>query len=237
MDTEFLSAVEEKARSEVGASAASFFFLFGWMPKNLHAPENVAMNGAMSQVSAHFHHTGPNARQYADKQIILVEGLSSVTDAPSISRFLDYGAEVALREFKTRLKSFGSNFSSHEYTWTQNNNQVNRHAYGFLSLSDVIQQLVKLDEDLKSLWPKILPDLVREYYNDYLFNFEEGKRSLLLLPPCVTASVFFPSPDDKRRMGLPLDDPYIQVVPFSRAPKTALAGGFLANREIRQDYT
>ncbi len=232
-DDEFLSALEEKARGEVKDSAGSFYFVFGWSPLNLNPPKNVARQSVMSQVSAHFHSIGPNTIKHADAEMYLMEG-QSPEKAREFSLFLDFGAEVAHHELETRFKKFGGrNLASHEHEWTQCNEQVHRHAFGFLNLIDVMRQLVRLDEDLKSAWPLLVPYLAEEYRNDYLFPFEGGNQSLLLLPPCVTASVFVPFPADKVQMGLRENDPYIWVVPFSLIDKKALVDGHWTKRVVK----
>lgn len=232
-DDEFLSALEEKARDEVRDGGGSFFFLFGWSPVNPSPPKNVARRAVMSQISAHFHRIGPESIKHADKEIYLVEGKSS-EDLLKFSLFLDFGAEVAHHELETRFKKFGGrNLASHEHEWTQCNDKVHRHAFGFLNLTDVMRQLVGLDEDLKDAWPLLVPHLAEEYKNDYLFPFEGGNQSLLLLPPCVTASVFVPSPADKAQMGLHENDPHIWVVPFSLTDKKVLVDGHWTERKVK----
>jgi len=236
-DRRFLNAVEEKARQEI-TDNSSFFFVYGWAPNNPNPLPNVSSRGAMSQVGAHFHHIGPHSPNEYDSTICLTAG-QSPENVLKVSYFLDLCAQVALREFDTRFKKQGGGgFASHEHSWKQCDGKADRHAFGFLTLADAIHQLVELDESLKALWPKILPDLVRDYRNDYLFPFmgEKDKKneiqplSLLLLPPCVVASGFIPSPADKTLMDLPQEDTCIWVSPFSLADKKALVDGYLTQK-------
>lgn len=224
-DGEFLSGIEELGRYAV-ARGESFFFMFGFSFNNLYLPQGVAPRGAMSQVASHFHHTSGHTREQIDSYVQLSQNELS-TDPYIFPLFFDFGSQVARDELKRRMRDF----SSHRIDWTLHEGRVPRHGEGFLNLYDAIRQLVRLGSDLEHTWPRFVENLAKEQRDKFMFPYVDDPQSLLLLPPVVTASAFFPSQADKANMGLPPDDPCtVWVSPFSLIQKQPLVDGIWTRR-------
>lgn len=226
-DSEFLISVEETAKNFVNAGNSMYFF-FGWAPENKNPEPGFARRGGMTQIRHHSHIT-PSLNAVQAREILEVTPHMSPEDRRILSIFLDYGSQTA-HAHVPHLRDF----SSHGHTWTQFDGRVQRHMHGFIHLQDAINQLVHLHMSLHGDWMNIARELYKKHSSDFLFPFDDGMQSLLMFPPVVSASICFPSPQDKQKMGIAHDDPCpVWVSPFSPVSKTALVDGVWLDRKSR----
>jgi len=229
-DKEFLREFENRATSRA-ATGANIFFVTGWTPPVDSPALCVSKRGGLQSVASfHVHDTPPFSQVKPDRSLAIdSKQPPNEKDLQIITLFLDFAAEVARSELRRQL----GDFSNHQHEWRIADDKVARYAYGFLHLDEAIEQLVSLDASVQKLWPNMINQVAREHSWNYMFTFENAVKPLLLLPRVLTASVFVPTDNDKRIMGLSSDDTRrVWVSPFSLIPKSALVDGLWTSRVV-----
>ncbi|MFH0773520.1 MAG: hypothetical protein V1922_04380 [bacterium] len=226
-DVEFLQAVEKTATHFVNGGNSMYFFI-GWAPDNPDPEPGFTRRGGMTQIRHHAH-IAPQLSPQLAQALLEVSPNMSIADRRILSIFLDYGSQVATAHIP-HLRDF----SSYSHGWAQHQGKVDRHMFGFLHLQDAIKQLVHLHMTLHGSWTHIARELYTRYKDNYLFSFENGDQSLLLFPPVVSASILFPSPHEKKIMGIADSHPcVVWASPFSPVSKTTLVDGVWLDRKSR----
>lgn len=222
---EYIDKVEEHARTEV-KKGASVYFMFGWSPYNNQPQTGFMRQSAQTQIRPHEHLRS----SLADVPITDYIELTQSADLETLRKFsiyMDFGSPLIRKHF-SELRDF----ASAQATWFQNDGQVQRHAFGFLSLHDALSQLVGLHVKLHPIWKEEMAKLYEEWHQEYKDPTQSVFQSLLLFPPGVSASAFFPNADDKRMMGIPDNDPHSLWVSFGTPlSKTTTVDGVWLDRK------
>lgn len=232
-DTLLLDQWEQRARMEVADSNKSFFFVYGFSFRDEDHHPQVAPRSIQSQYPGHGHVTSSVLHNRPDGEMTLIENQTSVDQRFETGLFMDYGVQVVHQELEHRLARLGGrDFANHEHIWSQCDGKVWRRAHPFRNLPELMRQAVELHKNIDSWWRKMVNTLADEYAPEFMFKFKEGPRSLLVLPPSFTLSVFLPSPEEKKQMGLPSNDPHIWAVPGSLADAEVHLAGHWPKRIV-----
>lgn len=222
---EYLDAVQEHALVETGFGN-SVYFMFGWSPLNSNPPLGLMRQSAQTQIRPH-EHVRPSLETIPVTDHIV---LTPDADSETLRKFsicMDFGSPLIRKHFP-ELKDF----SSREQTWTQFDGAVVRHAYGFLTLHDALNQLVTMHTRLHPTWKQEMLQLYDTHRDEFADPTAEKFRSLLLFPPGVSASAFFPNAKDRQIMGLASDDPHAVWVSFGTPlSKTTTVDGIWLDRK------
>lgn len=218
-DTEFLDTFQAEIESEV-AKGNPYYAQFGWTPFNENPEIWFAKQGGMTIKRAHGHSTPPFDRNAIDGYIT-IEDVVTETDFRFLSLFFDIGAQLA-REHISQIKDF----SSHTHSWTSLDGLVKRTAYGFDTLQDALSQLYSFHRGLKDEWNHWAEKLYKEYAGDFTVKVHGVEKSLVLFSPIVGGSLFIPTEDERKAIGLdPLQSQKIWVSLLSPIMKPLLVNG------------